>query len=181
YRHGVFVALGGVAEHLTQYSILRLGKPTLSYVVLWLADAVGRVALDDTDFDGVGKDAAEETNGTRGRSSTASDDRLSSQFLGLDRDLRLSGHDVLEDLVDVGLGEILDPPGPYERNNVTLNAASVGDDGRRLLRSPAFPQDEPCLQIFEIAGTQLLHGDRLVIELTIFGGIISPSDATKLD
>jgi hypothetical protein len=117
----------------------------------------------------------------RGRSRTASDDRLSAQLLGLDRDLRLSGHDVLENLVDIGLGEILDPPGPYEWNNVTLNAASVGGDRRRLLRSPAFPQDEPGLQIFEIAGTQLLHGDRLVIELTLFGGVISPSDATELD
>src|SRR6266851_1614397 len=179
--HGVFVALGGVAEHLTQYSILRLGKPTLSYIVLWLANAMGRVALDDTGVDGVGKDVAEKTNRARGRSRTASDDRLSAQLLGLDRNLRLSGHDVLEDLVDVGLGEVLDPPGPYEWNNVALNAANVSGDRRRLLRSPAFPQDEPGLQIFEIAGTQLLHGDRLVIELTLFGGIISPSDSTELD
>ncbi len=70
---------------------------------------------------------------------------------------------------------------PYEWNNVALNAANVSGDRRRLLRSPAFPQDEPGLQIFEIAGTQLLHGDRLVIELTLFGGIISPSDSTELD
>src|SRR6266851_8554156 len=106
HGHGVFVVLGSVAEHLTQYSILRLGKPTLSYIVLWLADAMGRIALDDAGFDGVSKDAAEKTNRACGRSRTASDDRLSAQLLGLDRDLRLSGHDVLEDPVDVGLGEV---------------------------------------------------------------------------
>jgi hypothetical protein len=50
---------------------------------------MGRVALDDSCFDGVGKDAAEETNGTRGRSSAASDDGLSAQLLGFDRNPRL--------------------------------------------------------------------------------------------
>src|SRR5216684_3010660 len=177
----VFFMLGGVAEHLTQYSILRLREPTLSYIVLWLADAMGRIALDDAGFDGVSKDAAEKTHGAGGRSYTAADDRFSTQLLGLDRNLGLSGHDVLEDLVDVGFGEILNPPGPYERNNVTLDAAGVGDDRCRLLRSPAFRQDEPGLQIVEIAGAQLLHGDRLVIELALFGGVISPSDPTELD
>jgi hypothetical protein len=36
--------------------------------------------------------------------------------------------DVLQDLVYISLGEILDPPGPNERNDVTLGAASVGGD-----------------------------------------------------
>ena len=87
-----------------------------------------RVTLDDPCLDGVGKNAAEKTNGTRGRSSAASDDGLSAQLLGLDRNPRFSGHDVLEDLVDVSLRQILDPPGPYEGNDVTLDTASVGDD-----------------------------------------------------
>jgi hypothetical protein len=76
HDRGVFLLLGGVAEHSPQYSILRLRQSTLSHVVLWLADAVGRVALDYASFDGIGKDAAEETNGPRGRSSAASDDGL---------------------------------------------------------------------------------------------------------
>src|SRR5712664_668059 len=128
--HGrsVFLVLGAVAEHPTQNSILRLRQSTLSHVVLWLADAMCRVALDDPCLDGVGKNAAEKTDGTRGRSSAASDDGLSAQLLGLDRNPRFSGHDVLEDLVDVSLRQILDPPGPYERNDVTLDTASVGDD-----------------------------------------------------
>jgi hypothetical protein len=126
HDRGVFLLLGGVAEHPTQYSILRLREPTLPHVVLWLAES--RVALDNPCFDGVGKDAAEKTDGTRGRSSTASDDGLSAQLLGLDRNPRFSGHNVLENLVDVGLSEILNPPGTYEWNNVTLEAAGVGDN-----------------------------------------------------
>src|SRR5882757_9070617 len=56
---GVFLLLGGVAEHPTEYSILRLRQSMLSHIVLWLADTMGRVALDDPCFDCVGKDAAE--------------------------------------------------------------------------------------------------------------------------
>jgi hypothetical protein len=67
-----------------------------------------------------------------------------------------------------------------ERNDVTLNAASVGSDGRRFLRSSSFPEDEASLEVGEMAGTQLLHGDRLVIELAIFDGIITPSDPAEL-
>ena len=53
---------------------------------------------------------------------------LPRSFLVFDRNPRFSGHDVLEDLVDVSLRQILDPPGPYEGNDVTLDTASVGDD-----------------------------------------------------
>jgi hypothetical protein len=56
---------------------------------------MGRVALDDPCFDGIGKDAAEKADGTRGRSSAASDDGLSAELFGLDRNPRFSGHDVL--------------------------------------------------------------------------------------
>src|SRR5216684_750220 len=84
HGYGVFVALGGVAEHLTQYSILRLREPTLSHMVLWLADPMGRVALNHTGFDGIGEDATEKTHGACGRSRSTSDDRLSAQLLCLD-------------------------------------------------------------------------------------------------
>jgi hypothetical protein len=103
-----------------------------------------------------------------------------AQLLGLDRHPRFPGHNVLEDLVDVGLGEILNSPGPYQRNYVTFDAAGVGDDRRGLLRPPSLSQDESGLKISEIAGAQLLYSDRLVIELAIFDGIISPSDPTEL-
>jgi hypothetical protein len=98
--HGrsVFLVLGAVAEHLTQYSILGLGEPTLSYVILRPTDAMGWIALDDARFDGVGKDATKKTHGARGSSRTAPDDCFAAQLLGLDRNPRLSGHDVPEDL-----------------------------------------------------------------------------------
>jgi hypothetical protein len=95
---------------------------------------MGRVAFNNARFDGVGKDATKKTDGARSRSSTASDDGLSAQLLGLDRSSRLTGHDVLKDLVDVGFGEVLDPPGSYEGNDVPLDTAGIGDDRRGLLR-----------------------------------------------
>src|SRR5258707_1132203 len=78
YDRGVFLLLGDRAEHPTQNSILRLRQSTLSHVVLWLADAMCRVALDNPCLDGVGKNAAEKTNGTRGRSGATSDGGLSA-------------------------------------------------------------------------------------------------------
>src|SRR5712664_3668302 len=128
HDRGVFLLLGGLAEHPTQNSIFRLRQSTLSHVVLWLADAMWRIARDDRRLDGVGKNAAEETNSTRGRSSAASDDGLSAQLLGFDRNPRFPGHDVLEDLVDISLRHIFNPPGAYEGDDVTLDTASVGDD-----------------------------------------------------
>src|SRR5260221_13135069 len=101
---------------------------------------MGRVAFNDAGLDGVGEDPAEKTNGPRSRSSATSDDGLSAQLLGLDRNPRLSGHDVLEDLVDVGLGEVLDPSRSQKWNDVALDAARVGGDCRRLFLSPSFSQ-----------------------------------------
>src|SRR5260370_3769865 len=98
------------------------------FIVLRVANAMGGIALDDARLDGIGKDATKKSHGASGRSRTAPDDCFAAQLLGLDRNPRLSGHDVLEDLVDIGLGEILNSPGPYERNYVRLNTSSVRDD-----------------------------------------------------
>src|SRR5216683_2504852 len=51
HDRGVFLLLGGLAEHPTQNSILRLRKSTLSHIVLWLTDAISRVAFNDARFD----------------------------------------------------------------------------------------------------------------------------------
>ena len=102
---------------------------------------MSRVAFNDAGFDSVGENAAEETNGARSRSSAASDDGLSAQLLGLDRDPRLSSHYVFEDLVDVGLGDVLDPSRSQKWDDVALDTARVGGDCRRLFRSPSFSQD----------------------------------------
>jgi hypothetical protein len=53
---------------------------------------------------------------------------LPRSFLVLTETRGLSGHDILEDFIDVSLGEILNPTSPYKRNDVTLDATSVGDD-----------------------------------------------------
>jgi hypothetical protein len=89
---------------------------------------VRRIGFNNARFDGVGEDTAKKTDGACSRSCSAADNSLSAQFLCLHRNPRLSGHDVLEGLVDVGPGEILNPPGPNKWNDVTLYAASVGDD-----------------------------------------------------
>ena len=51
---------------------------------------------------------------------------------------------------------------------------------RGLFRSSALPQDEPGLEISEIAGAQLFHSERLVIELPILDWVVTPSDAPQL-
>lgn len=89
---------------------------------------MGRVTFNDAGLDGIGENAAEKTYRPRGRSRTASDNCLSAQLLGLDRNPRLAGHDVFEHFVDVGLGEVLDPSWPQKRDDMALNTASVGGD-----------------------------------------------------
>ena len=55
----VSLLLGSIAEHPTKYSVLCLRESPLSDIVLWLADAMDRVAFNDAGVDSVGKDAAE--------------------------------------------------------------------------------------------------------------------------
>lgn len=75
---------------------------------------------------------------------------FAEQLLGLDADACLARHDVLQVLVDVGLDEILYAPRADQRQDMTVYAACVGYDRRRLLRAPAFSQYEARLQIIEI-------------------------------
>lgn len=65
-------------------------------------------------------------------------------------------------------------------SGTTLDAASVGDDRRGLLRSSSVSQDKPGLEFSEISCAQLFHSDRLVIELAIFHGVVTVSDSTEL-
>jgi hypothetical protein len=48
-----------------------------------------RIALDDPRLDGVGKNAAEETNSTRGRSSAASADKSTTACMLAERSDRM--------------------------------------------------------------------------------------------
>ena len=46
---------------------------------------------------------------------------------------------------------------------------------------PPFPEDETGVQIVEVERAKLLDGDRLVIELAFFGGIVALRDTAQLD
>src|SRR5579863_7520375 len=100
------------------------------------------VCLDDAGLLSMGKDASEQTDGPRGGADASPHNGFAAQLLSLDTDARLTGHDVLQDLVDVGLDEILHAPRTDERQYMTVYAASVGDDCRRLLWAPALPEYE---------------------------------------
>jgi hypothetical protein len=56
-----------------------------------------------------------------------------------------------------------------------LCAAGVCDDGRRPLWTPTLPHYQSCLEIIEVACAELLDGDCLVVELALFGGIVTLS------
>src|SRR6266851_743034 len=63
-------------------------------------------------------------------------------------------------------------------DGVGKNATKKTDGARG--RSSAASDDGLPPQIGKIAGAQLLHSDRFVIELAIFDGIVTPSDPTEL-
>lgn len=107
HRRRVLLLLLSCAQHLTQRPVLRFREPAGADVVLRLPQAMGRIDRYDTGLDGVGENAAKEPDRTCRRSSAATDDGLATQLLRLDRHSRLAGHNVLQDLVDVGLGQVL--------------------------------------------------------------------------
>src|SRR5262249_10115381 len=98
-----------------------------------------------------------------------------------DTDARLARHDVFQDLVDVGLDQILYAPRANQWHDVTVDAASVGDDGCRLLRAAAFAEYETCFQVAEVEIAQLLDGDRLMVELALLGRIVTLRNPAQLD
>lgn len=78
----------------------------------------------------------------------------------LHRDARLANHDVLQNFIDVGLGQVFHAACANERDDVTVDSADVAGDGARLLRPSTLPEDEARVQVVEIEGTELLDGDR---------------------
>lgn len=108
------------------------------------------------EFDGIRENTAEKTDGACCGTGATANNGFSAQLFSPDRNPRLSSHDVLQHLVDVSLCEVFNAPRAYERNDVTFNAACVGDDRRRLLGTTAFPQNTAGLQIVEIEGAEFL-------------------------
>jgi hypothetical protein len=56
---------------------------------------------------------------------------------------------------------------------MTVDAASVGDDGCRLLRAAAFSEYETCFQIVEVEIAQFFDGNCPVFELALLRWIVA--------
>ena len=54
-----------------------------------------------------------------------------------------------------------------------MDAAGVGYDGRRLLRTPTLSEYEACLQVVEIEIAEFLDSDCLMIELALLGWVVT--------
>lgn len=72
---------------------------------------MGWVAFNDARLDGVGEDAPRRPTVRVAVPAPPRTMASPSSFLVLQKP-RLAGHDVFKGFIDVGLGEILDPPGP---------------------------------------------------------------------
>lgn len=108
----------------------------------------------------------------RRRSGTTAHDRPSAQLLGLHRDARLAGHDLLQHPVDVGLCEIPDPSGSEQGDDVAMDAPCVRPDRRRLFGTSALSQDEARFQVVEIEVAQLFDRQCVVIDLALLRRIV---------
>ena len=64
---------------------------------------------------------------------------------------------------------------------MTVYAASIRDDCRRLLRAPALSEYEARLQVVEIEVAQPFDGDRIVIELALLGRIVALRNPAQLN
>lgn len=177
----VFLDLGGCPQDLTQGAIFGLRETAVAHVVLRLIQTVGWVAVDDAGLDGVGEDAAQQADRPGRRTRAAADDGLSTQLFRLDGDPRIPGHDVLQHLVYVGLGEVLHPSRADQRNDVPVDAAGIADDGRRLFGAAALAEDEARIEIGQVEGAKLLNGDRLVVDLSLLSGIVAARDPPELN
>ncbi|VDS09314.1 hypothetical protein PARHAE_02513 [Paracoccus haematequi] len=136
--HRILLLFCCLPQHVAESAILCLGKPALADIVLRLFDAMRWVAIDDAGIEGLGKDAARKTYRACRRTGAAPHDGLPAQLLRLDRHAGLTGHDVLQDLVDVSFRQILHPPRADQRDDVAFDAACVGNDGGRFLGATAF-------------------------------------------
>src|SRR5690606_8200399 len=122
-----------VAQHLTEYPILRFGQTTRSHIVFRLADAVRRVAVYDPGFDGISENATKQADRSGCGSNSTSHDGLAAELFRFDGHPGLSSHDVLQELVDVSLRKILHAMRADQRDDVPVNAADVDGDSARLL------------------------------------------------
>ena len=126
--------------------VLGLTETTIAHIVFGLFQAMCRIAFDDAGVDCIGKDASQQADRSCSRSGAAAHDGLAAQLPGLHGYARFPSHDVFQDLVDVGLGEIFDPARADQRDDVpSMRPVSVpivvGFFGR-----PPLPRISPALR-----------------------------------
>ena len=61
---------------------------------------------------------------------------------------------------------------------MAVDATDVDANGGRLLRATALSQNQTGVQVLHVESAQFLHGDCLVIEVTLFGWVVSCRNAT---
>lgn len=130
---------------------------------------------------GVRQYAAEKSEGAGGRCRPASHDRFAAYFTCPEAAIGFAGHDVLQDPVDVRLGEVLHPLRAGQWNDVAANSTDVADNGCRFLRPSALTHDRPGAQIVEVKPTQLLDRDDRVFELSLFRRIFAAQNLAEQD
>src|SRR5690606_9823615 len=149
---------------LAENAVLVLREPAVTDLVFRFAQTMRGIVFDDAGLDGVCEDAAKQPDSPgRGPGATPYD-RFATQLSGLDRGARLPRHDVLENLVDVGLREILDPSRADEWDDVSVDATRVGANGRGFLRTSTLPEDKAGSEVGDVQRAQFPHRDRLVVE-----------------
>lgn len=148
-----------VLQKATQRPILGFTQSSVPNLVSRLLEAVCRVLVNDPRFNRVCEDAAEEAHGADGGTAAAAYDRLAAQFLRLHHDARLTGNDILHQVVHVRLGDVLDPARAEQRNDVPPYAPDIGRNRGRLLGPSAFSEDETCLHVCDVLLAKLPNGD----------------------
>ena len=139
------------------------------------------IGIDDASLDCIGQYSTKKSDGARCCARSTSHDSATAKLSRLDAAAGLAGHDVLQGLRDVRFHQILDPVRTKQRNDVALDAPRVGENGAGFLGAPALSKNEAGFKIGDVKVTQFLNGNRLAVELLLFGRVVALSDPAQLD
>lgn len=167
-----------LAQKVIEKPVFVLGEAPIALLVGGLADPVGGVALDDPVLARIGEDGAEQADRASARAGAAAYNGASS-LPGLLVQPGAARRDVSHEAGDVCGIEILDAARAKQRDDVALDPAFVGVDGRRLLRPAPLAEDEAGLCVLQISFAQLFDRDGLDVELLLFGRIAAVRDVTE--
>ncbi len=152
----IVVALLRLSQNAAQDPVFRLAQPPVAHLVFRFAQAMGRVVIDHTGFHRVGEYPAQKSHCADRRAAPPADDGLAAQLFGFHHDAGLSGDDVLHQVVHVWLGDVADPSGAEQGDDVPANAAHINLYRRGLLGAAAFAHDQAGFHILYILFAELL-------------------------